>query len=145
MSIRPMRTADLHDVVEIEHALFHEPWSRLSFEAELEKAYARCAVMEMDHRIVAYTVCWEIVDELHIANVAVAKSHQRRGLAEEMIRYVMRHSADTCHRAMLEVRRSNHAARQLYMKLGFTETGIRKNYYASEGEDAILMEAVLPR
>ena len=38
----------------------------------------------------------------------------------------------------LEVRESNSAARSLYEKLGFQQTGRRKSYYANPIEDAIL-------
>jgi len=143
MKIRPMRLQDLTNVLEIEHEVFAEPWSRLSFEAELEKDYARCAVLQIGTSVVGFTICWEIVDELHIANVAVSPSHQRKGLAETLVCDALKRAAH-CAVAVLEVRRSNHAARALYVKLGFKETGVRKNYYASEGEDAILMELPLP-
>jgi ribosomal protein S18 acetylase RimI-like enzyme len=39
----------------------------------------------------------------------------------------------------LEVRVSNAPARALYRRLGFVETGRRKNYYAEEQEDALTM------
>jgi ribosomal-protein-alanine N-acetyltransferase len=39
----------------------------------------------------------------------------------------------------LEVRRSNAAALALYRDLGYRQVGVRPNYYADEGEDAIVM------
>ncbi len=39
----------------------------------------------------------------------------------------------------LEVRRSNAAALALYGDLGYRQVGVRPNYYAEEGEDAIVM------
>ena len=39
----------------------------------------------------------------------------------------------------LEVRSGNQRARAFYLKNGFTELGIRKNYYKNPTEDAILM------
>jgi ribosomal-protein-alanine N-acetyltransferase len=42
--------------------------------------------------------------------------------------------------AALEVRRSNREARRLYRLFGFQEIGVRKMYYAEEGEDAIVMQ-----
>lgn len=45
----------------------------------------------------------------------------------------------------LEVRASNDAAIGLYEKLGFQTVGRRKNYYAQEHEDALLMTAEFPR
>ena len=43
----------------------------------------------------------------------------------------------------LEVRPTNEAARALYRKMGFVQTGIRPHYYAEEGEDALLMTLYL--
>ena len=39
----------------------------------------------------------------------------------------------------LECRRSNAVAQALYRKLGFTEVGFRKRYYADNNEDALIM------
>ena len=41
--------------------------------------------------------------------------------------------------ATLEVRRSNEPAINLYRSFGFRPVGVRPNYYADEGEDAIVM------
>jgi ribosomal-protein-alanine N-acetyltransferase len=39
----------------------------------------------------------------------------------------------------LEARVSNFIAQRLYDKYGFNEAGIRKNYYADNKEDAVIM------
>ena len=50
------------------------------------------------------------------------------------------------HRATLEVRRSNEAARQLYERLGFVAAGVRRAYYTNPIEDAlVLWRERLPR
>ena len=43
----------------------------------------------------------------------------------------------------LEVRRSNAVARELYEKNGFNRVGVRKRYYADNGEDAVLYTLIL--
>ena len=43
-------------------------------------------------------------------------------------------------KVVLEVRRSNVDALKLYETLGFSRVGVRKDYYRTEKEDAILME-----
>ena len=44
-------------------------------------------------------------------------------------------------RARREVRASNEPAKALYARFGFAPAGIRKNYYAEVGEDALIMWA----
>ena len=41
----------------------------------------------------------------------------------------------------LEVRVTNRGAQELYRSFGFAPVGIRKNYYADDNEDAIVMWA----
>lgn len=43
-----------------------------------------------------------------------------------------------------EVRHSNYTTRDLYLKFGFKIVGVKKNYYAKNKEDAILMSLSLP-
>jgi [ribosomal protein S18]-alanine N-acetyltransferase len=43
------------------------------------------------------------------------------------------------HRATLEVRRSNDAARHLYERFGFGAAGVRRAYYSNPVEDAIVL------
>jgi len=45
---------------------------------------------------------------------------------------------------VLEVRRANQAARQLYFSMGFDEVGVREGYY-SDGESAIVMRKFLEK
>ena len=40
---------------------------------------------------------------------------------------------------LLEVRKDNPRARQLYLRHGFTEVGIRRGYYQPAGVDAVVM------
>ncbi len=138
MLYRPMKIKDLDLIMEIEKKCFASPWSRKSFEKELEKKYGLSMVAESDSVVAGYLVAWLIVDEIHVANLAVHPDFRRQGIAEAMMRKLI-HSSGTFVWMGLEVRRSNTAARALYSKLGFLEVGIRKGYYQPDGEDAILM------
>ena len=90
--------------------------------------------------IEAFLVYWLTVDELQILNLATDPRCRRRGHAARLLEHaiaVARRGRAT--HLLLEVRRSNDAARKLYAKYGFRPIGIRAEYYAAEHEDAIVM------
>lgn len=136
--IRRMSIDDLDRVMAIEEASFASPWSRASFENELRKEYGVPLVVEIKGHVVGYLIQWLVVDEIHIANIAVHPQWRRQGFAEMMIEHCLS-SADGFHWAGLEVRDGNDAARRLYEKFGFREAGVRENYYKKENADAIVM------
>jgi ribosomal-protein-alanine N-acetyltransferase len=88
----------------------------------------------------AYVIAWKIVDELHIGNLAVNPEFRRRGMAENLVRYILDQFWKGGGRiATLEVRESNRQARGLYRKLGFRDVAIRRGYYHDTNEDAMVM------
>ena len=133
-----MTEEDLDSVMVIESLCFRSPWSRRSFEAEFQKKSGIALVFAEQAGIAGYVVAWRIEDELHIANLAVHPARRRAGIAEGLLRRVLEAEPGISWIG-LEVRASNASARALYRKLGFHEAGVRKGYYADEGEDAVLM------
>ncbi|MDR1113854.1 MAG: GNAT family N-acetyltransferase [Candidatus Margulisbacteria bacterium] len=83
-------------------------------------------------------------DELQILDVYVQPEYRRQGLAENALRELLRENPPL-NNAYLEVRASNQAALNLYLKLGFTKTGLRKDYYNNPIEDAVLLHKELTR
>ena len=80
------------------------------------------------------------IDEGEIARIATAPSMRRQGAAGQMFQELVAFCEEQqITRIMLEVREGNKAARRFYEKCGFTEDGIRKNYYENPQENAILM------
>lgn len=139
LDFRKMGEKDLDQIMMIEAMSFPFPWCRESFQNECKKDHSVSVIAEWNECIVGYVIGWHVLNEIHIANIAVHPEWRRKGIAEKMIRKLLKEHP-SCDLVLLEVRRSNYVARSLYHKLGFHETGVRKNYYTSEGEDAILME-----
>lgn len=103
---------------------------------ELNKNVENIYVYEQKNKIIGFihiSKSFEIVD---IINIAVDLDYQRKGIAMQLINYII----DTLkpERILLEVRRSNQKAINLYEKCLFKVINIRKNYY--ESEDALVME-----
>jgi ribosomal-protein-alanine N-acetyltransferase len=142
--IRRMRDRDLDAVVAIERASFATPWSRESFRQELlgQANGSCCSVIEVDGEVVGYLIAWFIHDEVHLANIAVAEAHRRRGHAQRLIQWLIDAANQASMRCiLLEVRVSNDAAIAIYLRFGFRPFGIRRGYYreGSKSEDAQVM------
>jgi [ribosomal protein S18]-alanine N-acetyltransferase len=139
--IRRMAAEDVGSVHEIDTLSFSLPWPERSYQFELKgNPTSRCWVAEQDGRIVAMLVLWVIMDEVHIATIAVHPDYRRRGIGERILLHSL-HQAQTegARRAFLEVRAGNETAKNLYIKYGFIVDGVRKQYYKDNQEDAILM------
>lgn len=144
--LRSMRSTDIEQVFALEQIIFPTPWTLKSYEFELENNPAsRQWVVEAqqptgDWLIAAYSVCWILGNEVHIANFAVAPGFRRRGLGHRLLRHVLQHSLEEgMHSATLEVRSGNRAAQALYASYGFEQVGLRKQYYSDNREDALLL------
>jgi ribosomal-protein-alanine N-acetyltransferase len=139
---RDIRVNDLTKVVEIEQAANRFPWSYKNFEDCLMAGHHAWAIVNEQDEIIGYTIIQVIVDELHLLNICIAPKFQGQGfgraLLNEVIELADEHSASV---VLLEVRRSNHRAQQLYLQSGFNEVSVRRGYYPAENgrEDAILM------
>jgi len=81
-------------------------------------------------------------EEAEILTLAVDPEARRRGLASAILTRFLERSRG---RVFLEVRPSNAAARRLYAALGFTPAGLRRGYYQSPPEDALVLEFVAGR
>ena len=139
--IIPMTSAHLDQVAEMEKLCFSDPWSRRMLSEHLEnECAATLAAMGADGTILGYAGLLVVLDEGYITNVAVRPDYRRQGIAGELLS-VFRRFAEGNHLAFLtlEVRDSNASARALYAKHGFTEVGVRKNYYDHPKENAIIM------
>jgi [ribosomal protein S18]-alanine N-acetyltransferase len=132
---------DLPVVVELDRISFSLPWPERSFRFELtDNTASRCWVAEVDGRVVGMVVGWMLVDEMHIATIATHPDYRRHGIASKLLLHTLLKSLDEGARSsFLEVRESNVAAQEMYLKFGYEKMGRRKRYYRDNDEDAILM------
>jgi ribosomal-protein-alanine N-acetyltransferase len=117
------------------------PWPERSFKFEVsENPASRGWVAEMDGHIAGMLVLWLLVDEAHIATIAVHPEFRRQGIGERILIETLRAAyAEGARRAFLEVRAGNGVAQAMYRKYGFEVSGLRPHYYKDNGEDAVLM------
>ena len=82
--------------------------------------------------------------EWELENIVVSPEFRGRGIGAELLSaWLTRVRARGSSSVFLEVRESNVAARRLYEKAGFRQTGRRKLYYSDPAEDAILYSQVV--
>lgn len=142
-----IRNAVADDVValaEMEQACFSDPWSLDYFVNLLNNPAVYFIIAEDDGVPIGYAGITVILDECEILNVAVMPDHRRRGIGRVLMEQVIcicRNSGVTS--LFLEHRESNTAAAALYEDFGFTVYAVRKRYYSSPIEDAILRKLTL--
>ncbi len=90
--------------------------------------------------LAGYVGIWLQGSQAHITEIAVRESLRGQGIGELLligtVRVALEQGMDE---VTLEARVSNFIAQRLYDKYGFNEMGIRKNYYADNREDAVIM------
>ncbi|GIV76126.1 ribosomal protein S18-alanine N-acetyltransferase [Litorilinea aerophila] len=143
----PLTPADLDDVMALEVQSFPTPWSRSTYQRELQgnRIGSYWAVrpgpgVQEAPPILAYGGLWCLGEEGHIATIATHPQWRRRKLGTWLLLNMLTVARVSGARlATLEVRVSNRGAIALYNSLGFVQVGRRRRYYHDNGEDALLM------
>ncbi len=141
--LRPMRLEDIEHVSRLERRCYTLPWSSSAYATEVGNPSAYYTVAtEMDNTILGYAGMWVIMDELHITTIAVDPIQRGRKIGERLLLDLIEEGmARGAERATLEVRERNIVAHNLYLKYGFEDVAVRKNYYSDNGENAVIMWA----
>jgi ribosomal-protein-alanine N-acetyltransferase len=85
-------------------------------------------------------VVWRILDEAHVATIAVDPEYRGRGIGRRLLVQGLKSAIQNGSRiATLEVRASNITAQNLYRSFSFEVVGRRQRYYRDNNEDALIM------
>lgn len=151
ISYRPMQLTDVQRVHEIDQLSFAMPWSERSYRFELsENTNSVTWIAEMTQPaedetnaaavIVGMIVVWAILDEAHVATIAIHPDYRNGGIGRGLLaRGLLIAYERGARQAFLEVRRGNFTAQRLYERFGFKVVGERLRYYKDNNEDALLM------
>lgn len=147
-TIEFMKKSDLDQVLAIEQTSFSMPWSRNLFLSEFRSPSVSTLLVALANNdafpgrrvVIGFLVYWLVADEMHILNLAVASNQRRQGIAKQLVLAALTQAYPKgARRAFLEVRVTNLAAQKLYSALGFSGSFIRRDYYDSPVEDAVVM------
>ena len=132
-----MNESHVSAVAELERMNFSAPWDENSVRSELTNKLALWLVALDGDAVVGYVGSQTVLQEADMMNIAVADSHRRRGIARLLVEELIRQL--DAYQLTLEVRQSNIAAISLYGSMGFTQVGMRKNYYQKPKENALIL------
>jgi [ribosomal protein S18]-alanine N-acetyltransferase len=138
-TIIPMDKSHISAVANIEKVCFASPWTEEGIAEELKNPLAHFLVA-VGEEVMGYIGVHEICGEGSITNVAVLPNFRCKGIGKALVSAAIKGAKErNCEFITLEVRKSNFPAISLYSSLGFEQVGLRKNFYSSPNEDAVLM------
>ena len=136
--IRRADSGDLAFIAALEKETFSLPQSENGFREMLHKSDHVLLVAEKDGCPCGYICAYTVCRESDILTVAVSQSARRCGIGRALVAGLIDALKEQSDALFLEVRKSNTPARALYASLGFSEIGVRRGYYQSPKEDAVL-------
>lgn len=140
LAIRKMREEDVAEVARLEAEIFSDAWSESSIRSTLAQRQTILLTAFDDKKLIGYLMLYYVLEESEIARIAVNPDYRRQGVGGRMLLELKDLCADNgISKILLDVRESNASARAFYEEHGFAEDGIRKGFYSTPQEDAILM------
>jgi ribosomal-protein-alanine N-acetyltransferase len=134
--IRSATIADLATITDIEREVFSDPWSASAFR---ELIGTGALVAESNGIVAGYVFARSLGDEGEILNLAVRSGRQRLGIGRQLLdASIAKLQSQGARTIFLEVRASNFAGQDFYLRAGFEPVGRRRGYYDKPREDALI-------
>ncbi len=142
--LRTMSKGDMSGIMALERELFPEDaWTPEMFAAEFAQPASRrlYLVAEEGKTLIGYAgMMFTGGPQADVVTLAVDPAHWGQGSGTALLTALIEEAQKRgCAEVLLEVREDNPRARQLYLRHGFTEVGIRRGYYQPSGVDAVVM------
>lgn len=144
--IQPVPSSDFNKVAVIEFELQTDAWQASALYEMNAQESTGFGVLGAycERRLVGYLV-YQCLDVAEILRLGVTKSHQKQGIARQLMTAWLElpaiAQADSC---LLEVRADNVPALTLYAAFGFKEIAVRKDYYKDKTGlcDALILQKI---
>lgn len=142
MRIRRAIAADIPALMALEkHSATAAHWSAEQYQTAFSNETSSRVVLIVEDEAAAqgFILGKALAEEWEIENIVVAERARRHGLGTRLLgEFLNLAQGGGGDAVFLEVRESNLAARRLYEKRGFVQSGRRKLYYREPEEDAIV-------
>jgi len=130
------------------HAIFAENlpevWSKEALFDEIDYPYSLLISAVVDGQVAGFLDARFVFGDGELLNIAVDPEFRRFGVGNALLtEMVNRAKTEKLTAITLEVRSQNLGARRFYESFGFEEIGIRKRFYESPEDDAVLYQLQL--
>jgi len=153
ISIVSATKKNLPQILEIFQEVISPSWTHSALLNEINKGDSRFIVAVDESNscdaaistlfVVGFAIFRQVGDDGELLQIAVKKSSRGYGIGDLLIDSVINYAEENALKSVfLEVRCSNTAAVCLYKKHGFKSVRIRKDYYDSPVEDALVMAKI---
>ena len=141
-----MEVEDLGPVEQLEAELFGiGKWTHGMFLSELGAPLRHYRVAERDGQILGYAGI-ALGETSQVMTIGVHPDRRREGIGRLLLADLLNAAREAGAReVILEVRVDAEAPQAMYRNFGFDPIAVRKNYYQSEGVDALVMQKQLRR
>ena len=146
--IRSIQKDDLTDLKLLERKVYGSNFSSSQFDLanKIDDLFGYVAIqkgvpfLKTKNKIIGFIKLAHVIDETHVNSFGVDKFFRGISVGEKLlIVSIMKAIEIGSNSCTLEVRESNFNAQNLYSKYRFLKTGIRKNYYSVNRENALIM------
>ncbi len=137
--IRAAIKDDAPAIAELFYKSMPSPWKQADIEGALSAPSMVTWVLEDEGLVQSAIILQACLDEAEILSIATSPTARRKGHARKLLSYALS-ELGTDVNVFLEVRSKNSGAISFYEALGFEPFGLRKGYYKSPPDDALLMK-----
>jgi ribosomal protein S18 acetylase RimI-like enzyme len=125
LTIRPMTTADIPCVAEVDNTSFERIWQISS--GTLTRSFNQSAyatVVEVNGEVIGYQICTTNAYSAHLARLAVRQDQQHKHIGYALVQDLIDHfNTNHIHQITVNTQNNNQASLSLYQKIGFQLTG----------------------
>ena len=121
------------NLAKLEKTVFTSAWDSDTIKNKINIGEFLYWIYEQDNEIVGYLAIQKTLNDLHILGIGVLENYRNQSIAKKLTKELISYfEISQFHKILLEVRKSNEVAINLYQSFGFIQYGVRKNYYVNE-------------
>ena len=131
MNIRPFTIYDASLLAEIHAQSMDTAWSEQEFLTLLQTPTHGGWMIIIDDQAVGFIMVSLLPPDAEVLTFCVLPKWRKQQIGQKLLQHFLTSCRHQIHNIFLEVAETNQPAINLYVKCGFKQIGVRKNYYYS--------------